>query len=85
MLFTYDVGTVLSSGVLVYSLNVRKPIIGPAVGSFGELCEDVSGYPDFGEIPLLPLKDVRAAALGYIADNSWADFPVKVLSLRAEL
>ena len=85
VLFTYDGGTVLSSGALIYSLNFLKPIIGPAVGSFSDLSEIVSCYSDFGEIPLLPLKDVRAAALSYIADNSWADFPVKVLSLRAEL
>ncbi len=85
VLFTYDGGTVLSSGALIYSLNFLKPIIGPAVGSFSDLSEIVSCYSDFGEIPLLSLKDVRAAALSYIADNSWADFPVKVLSLRAEL
>ena len=80
VLFTYDGGTVLSSGALIYSLNFLKPIIGPAVGSFADLSDIVSCYENFDEIPSLPLRDISAAALRYIESNSWEDFPVKVLS-----
>ena len=78
VLFTYDGGSVLSSGALIYSLNFLKPVIGPRVGSFADMADIVSCYDSFDDIENLCVKDVSAAAGQYIAENQWADFPRKV-------
>lgn len=79
ILFTYSERSVLSSGALIYSLNFAKPIIGPRVGSFADMNSIVTCYNNFSEIPSLELGDGKAA-LDYIKENSWENFPDKFFS-----
>ena len=81
ILFTYDGGSVLSSGALIYSLNFLKPIIGPRVGSFADMQGIVSCYDSFAEIPSIPSSQDNAPLIReYLEDNSWQKFPDKFLS-----
>lgn len=80
ILFTYDGGSVLSSGALIYSLNFLKPIIGPRVGSFSDLEGIVSCYDTFADIPSIPLnRDNASLAEEYLKQNTWESFPDKFL------
>jgi len=80
ILFTYDGGSVLSSGALIYSLNFFKPIIGPKVGSFEDLKGIVECYDRFEDIPSIVPKDCSDEIQKYIDENLWADFPDRLLS-----
>lgn len=52
ILFTYGEESTLSSGALVFSLNARKLIIGPGIGSFRDLGNDkmIANYNSFEDI-----------------------------------
>lgn len=52
ILFTYGEESTLSSGALVFSLNARKLIIGPDLGSFRDLGIEkmIANYKSFNEI-----------------------------------
>lgn len=79
ILFTYNSESVLSSGALIYSLNFCKPIIGPNIGAFADLKSIVTVYDDFSEIPYLKIKMNNNSCQQYITENSWKDFPCKLL------
>lgn len=80
ILFTYDGGSVLSSGALIYSLNFLKPIIGPRVGSFADMQGIVSCYDSFEDIPSIPLSGDNSSLIkDYLAENTWRSFPDKFL------
>jgi len=80
ILFTYDGGSVLSSGALIYSLNFFKPIIGPKVGSFEDLKGIVECYDSFEDIPSIVSRDCSGEIKKYIDENLWAGFPDSLLS-----
>lgn len=81
ILFTYDTGSMLSSGALVFSLNFAKPIIGPNAGNFKDLKDVVSCYNSFNEIPLLKPSDNRCLVERYLIENTWERFPEKMMKL----
>lgn len=83
ILFTYEGKTVLSSGALIYSLNFAKPIIGPRVGSFADLKDIVACYDNFDDIPSLTMPSGQAA-MKYVKENNWSNFPEKFIGTFLE-
>ena len=78
VIFTYNPESVLSSGALIYTLNFRKPVIGPRVGSFSDLSDIVACYDSFEDIPEIVLPDDPVSASeDYIRLNSWSSFVSK--------
>ena len=78
ILFTYEPGSVLSSGALIYSLNFLRPIIGPRVGSFMDMEGIVSCYDTFEDIPSLDCPTgFRENIEEYLSTQSWENFPVR--------
>ena len=76
ILFTYEPGSVLSSGALIYSLNFLRPIIGPRVGSFMDMDGIVSCYDRFEDIPSLEQPaGFRKNIEDYLSTQRWEDFP----------
>ena len=81
ILFTYNEGSVLSSGALIYSLNFMKPIIGPKVGSFADLPGIVSCYDNLADINKVKLNFNGTLIECYMRENVWSLFPVKISSI----
>lgn len=81
VLFTYSIGSLLSSGALVYSINFLKPIIGPKVGSFIDLKGITATYESFDDIENIGVWDNSLMCKEYIKNNTWGKMPERVLSL----
>lgn len=79
ILFTYNPGSVLSSGALIYSLNFCKPIIGPRVGNFVDMTGIVSCYDTFDDILSMNLIFSPEAVMSYIHNNTWSLLPSRIL------
>ena len=81
VLFTYSIGSMLSSGALVYSINFLKPIIGPKVGSFVDMIGITATYESFADIEHIAPWDNSLECKEYIEENTWANLPGKLLNM----
>jgi len=81
ILFTYSQDSVISSGALIFSLNYCKPIIAPSIGNFKEFPNVVFCYDEFNDITKFdyPLKYDTNCVEKYISENTWFNFPAKVV------
>ena len=80
ILFTYNTDSLLSSGALIYSINFRKPIIGPNSGNFADLNTIVRTYSNFDDIEKIDYFDNSAECEEYIRNNKWEFLPNKIFS-----
>lgn len=86
VLFTYDGGSVLSSGALMDSLSTGVNILAPHVGAFKDAQEEglIATYRSFEElIELLDKDDLfpenrRELIRQFIGENNWEQFSMKV-------
>ena len=81
VLFTYSVGSLLSSGALIYSINFLKPIVGPNVGSFVDLKGITATYESFTDIEHVAPWDNSTECKKYIEENTWTKLPYKLLEM----
>lgn len=78
ILFTYSSDSILSSGALVYSLALLKPIIGPHIGAFKDYEAEnlISTYQDFDQIekiikePRFEINNIKE----HLRGNTWKSF-----------